>query len=87
MLWEGRNETHHEEKKDKPRRIVKRTAISGQQIGGKHCLGCAGGMQPPNPTIADLTTGYLDQWILKSDNDLRNRCVFYTGITRAESPI
>lgn len=86
MLWEGRNDTHHE-KKEKPRRIIKRTTISGQQIGGKHCLGCAGGMRPAQPTINDLTTDYLEQWIMRSDRDLRNRCVFYTGITRAETPL
>ncbi|KAH7038276.1 uncharacterized protein B0I36DRAFT_346275 [Microdochium trichocladiopsis] len=92
MLWEGRNETtksKHDkhDKHDAPRRIIKRTNIEGQQVGGKHCLGCAGGMVPAMPTIDELTIDYLENQMLKTESDLRDRCVFYTGVTNSEAAI
>lgn len=69
------------------RGLVKRATIQyGPMITAPHCLGCAEHDNGQQYSIGDLTTPWLQGQALLSEADLKDRCVFYTGVRDRDLP-
>ncbi|KAH0491930.1 hypothetical protein TgHK011_003331 [Trichoderma gracile] len=64
------------------RSIVKRTPgdPNNPLLKLPSCLGCIEAYNGKVTTINDLTTEWLEQQLLEKDNQLQDRCVFYTSV-------
>lgn len=70
------------------RALVKRNDGRTEMPGGwpqsKHCLGCFKRNQDGPVEINDLSTDWLVTQILVSEEDMKDKCVFYTGVPNDE---
>lgn len=87
LLWDGKPLPSGEPKR-------KRTVLQHRATGGRtvipstwphrHCLGCFNAASGDRPDIGDLSTEYLVTELLKKEPEMRDLCVFYTGVPNDE---
>lgn len=77
----------HQTRKTLTRRADDRTVMPGSWPQAKHCLGCRKETRGDRMEIGDLTTDWLVDQILLSKDQMKDRCVFYTGVPNDERAV
>jgi hypothetical protein len=51
-----------------------------------HCLGCLKKAVGGQMTLAELNTAWLEEHIIPTEAQMRDKCVFYTGVKNSDRP-
>ncbi|RYP41944.1 hypothetical protein DL768_010419 [Monosporascus sp. mg162] len=89
-LWAGLEEAGSSKRAEKRSALGKRAPgdriVLPPVLRSRHCLGCVKTASGQKATIDDFSTEWLETQLLKTDAQLKNKCLFYTGVTVSEHP-